>query len=252
MIKRFTTVLAGYSGLATITTIAAIVGLAGVLSATPSLAAGDTKDTKDDDKIVDNLYVAYSGGAAYIRNQNLTGASATGADLSGKVESDMGFNVGGAIGMRLYDHFRGELELGYHRAETNAISAQGEPDSGKGYLSLLSVMANGYFYYDLDIGIIPYVGVGIGWGRIELDAKNNGRILQVDAVDSVFVWALMIGGSVPISEMLDMSVGYRYIATTDPKLSSSVLRAGNISRDAERLDSEFDSHEGVVSIRYKF
>ncbi len=249
MIKRLPPALARIPDFMTIAATVAAAALALTLPAQTSFAA-DEKSEKSDE-IVNNIYVSYSGGVAYIRNQNLSGADATGTDLSGNVESDMGFNVGGAIGMRFYEIFRAELELGYHRAETNSISVQNEPDNGKGYISLLSVMANGYVDYDLDIGIIPYVGVGVGWGRVELDAKNDNGVLRVDGSDNVFTWALMIGGSVPISEMIDLSVGYRYIATEDLELNSSVLRTGT-TRDAERLDGEFDSHEGVVSIRYKF
>jgi opacity protein-like surface antigen len=238
------------------TALATIIGLALVLAATPSLAADSAKDADDkkSDKIVDNLYVAYSGGVSYIRNQNLTGADATGSDLNGRLSSDIGFNVGGAIGMRLYEHFRAELELGYHRAEADSLSVQGEPDNGQGYISLLSVMANGYVDYDLDIGVIPYVGVGIGWGRIELDAKNDNGILRIDGSDHVFTWSLMIGGSIPINEMMDLSMGYRYIATEDVDLNSSIVRSAGppVAKAADRLDSEFASHEGVVSIRYKF
>ena len=239
MIKNLTTTLAVLVG------FALFVGSAVVLPANPAFAADEAskKDGKD-------LYISYSGGVAYIRNQRLTGANATGADLSGKVESDIGFNVGGAIGMQFHEHFRGELELGYRRSEVNALSVQSEDDNGQGWVSMLSVMANGYVDYDLDIGVVPYVGVGIGWGRVEYDAKNTAGILRLEGEDNVFTWALMIGGSIPVNETMDLSLGYRYIATTDLELNSGVVRAGG--NTAERLDGEFDSHEGVFAIRYKF
>jgi OOP family OmpA-OmpF porin len=236
MIKKLITALASL----------AVVGLALALPANRSFAADG-----ESEEIVNNLYVAYSGGVTYMPNQNLTGASATGSDLDGKVETDTGFNVAGAIGVRFYDNFRAELELGYHRSETDAISVQNEPANSQGYLALLSVMANGYFDYDLDIGVIPYVGIGIGWGLIDLDAKNSNGILRIDDQDTVFTWALMVGGSVPVSEVMDLSFGYRYIATTDPELNSGIVRPGGVQA-AEHLDSEFDAHEGVVSVRYKF
>jgi OOP family OmpA-OmpF porin len=236
MIKKLTTTLAIIVG----------VGIALALPANRSFAADG-----ESEKIVNNLYVAYSGGVTFIPNQNLTGATATGSDLNGKIESDTGFNVAGAVGVRFYDNFRAELELGYHRSEADSISVQNEPDNAQGYFSLLSVMANGYFDYDLDIGIIPYVGVGIGWGRIELDAKNSNGILRVDGSDHVFTWGLMVGGSIPVSELMDLSFGYRYIATEDTELQSSIVRPGG-TKASERLDSEFDAHEGVVSVRYKF
>lgn len=237
MIKKLNTALVGF---------AVFVGLATTLPAISASAADD--DSKRDDK---NIYVSYSGGVSYVRNQRLTGAQPTGADLSGKVESDVGLNVSGAIGMRFHENFRGELELGYHRAEVKTLSVQNEPDDGHGNVSLLSVMANGYIDYDLDIGIVPYVGAGIGWGRVEYDAKNDNGILRLEGEDNVFTWALMIGGSIPVSESIDLSLGYRYIATEDLNLNSSIIRPGPTNA-AERLNGEFDSHEGVFALRYKF
>ena len=196
------------------------------------------------------IYIEYSGGVSYVRNQNLTGTADATTPLSGKVESDVGFNVSGAVGMRFHKFFRAELQLGYRWSEVDALSVLGEPDSGEGDFSLLTVMANGYVDYDLGIGIIPYVGAGIGWGLLDLDAKNTGNvggILRAEGDDSVFTWAVMAGGTIPINDTVEVSIGYRYLATTDSKLTSDVDGFGS-----RRLDSEYDTHEGVVALRFKF
>ncbi|MFP6656124.1 MAG: hypothetical protein VCB25_10900 [Myxococcota bacterium] len=68
--------------------------------------------------------------------------------------------------------------------------------------------------------------------------------------DNVLAWALMIGASIPVNGIMDISVGYRYIATMDTQLESGLTRAST-GEASERFDSEFDSHEGVVTVRYK-
>ena len=118
-----------------------------------------------------------------------------------------------------------------------------------GQISLLAILVNGYAEYDFGIGVIPYFGVGIGYGSAEIDAKNRAGALQlrIEGRDSVFAWNVMTGISVPVNEVLDVSLGYRYIATDDTRINSSVQNLG-----ARRLDSEFDAHEAVMGLRFSF
>lgn len=211
--------------------------------ALPSFAA-NTSEGADLD-----LYVEYSVGASFVPNQNLKGADASGAGLAGNVEPTTGFLVGGAIGKRFHEYFRAELQLSYRESEVNNMSLRGEPDDATGDISLLAVMANGYVDYDLGVGVVPYLGVGIGWGSVDVTVKNRAGALtaRVDGEDSVFVWSLMVGGSYPINEILDLSLGYRYIATTDPDLNSNIKDLG-----ARRLEGEFDAHEVILGLRFNF
>jgi opacity protein-like surface antigen len=214
-----------------------------------------------------DIYIQYSGGATYLPNQNLTAADASGTDafgnrFSGHANSNMGFNVGGAIGMRFYEYFRAELEYVYRENETDKMSIQGElPRDASGHIGLMTVMANGYIDYDLGLKVVPYIGVGIGWGYVDFDNKNHGLPEQVavEGNDSVFAWSLMAGGSYPVNEVMDISLGYRYIATTDPRVNSSLVdraivdpTTGNPKRRARRLDAEYDAHEGVFAVRFNF
>jgi OOP family OmpA-OmpF porin len=240
--------------------VALAIALNCTLIFAPPSAAADSKFE------IDEIYVQYVGGATYLPNQNLTAADASGTDangnrFSGHANSDMGFNVGGAIGMRLYEYFRAELEYVYRENETDKMSIQGElPRNASGHIGLMTLMVNGYVDYDLGIKVVPYVGVGIGWGYVDFDNKNKGLPEQVavEGNDSVFAWSLMAGGSYPVNEVLDVSLGYRYIATTDPEVNSSLVDKaiidsdGNPARRARRLDTEYDAHEAVLALRFHF
>jgi opacity protein-like surface antigen len=231
--------------------------------ALPSSAA----DGDDTDDI--SFYVEYSGGATYVPNQRVVGEKPTAPFIEGNTESKTGFNVGGSFGTRFYEYFRGEIQFTYRENETNKLSLKGQNTGASGHTGLMTVMANGYVDYDLGIGVVPYVGVGMGWGRLELDAKNKGTIdggfdqTNIEGDDSVFAWSLMVGGSYPINEVLDVSLGYRYIATTDADVNSTIIdRGAGVGTNpplndpstsvARRLETEYDAHEVVLGVRVNF
>ncbi len=211
-----------------------------------------------------DLYVEYSVGASFVFNQDLEAADSSGFNpetmrkLSGDAETQAGFNVGGAFGKRFTEHFRAELAVSFRSNEVEGLSLQNEPDESSGTIEMLAVMANGYIDWDLGIGVIPYVGVGIGWGSLEIEAKNkatpptdpDNRKARVDGQDSVFAWSLMAGGSYPINEVVDMSLGYRYIATTTADINSSFANLG--PSKSRRIEADFDAHEVVMGLRFNF
>jgi OOP family OmpA-OmpF porin len=203
-----------------------------------------------------DLYVEYSGGASFVPDQRLIGKDLSGRNLSGQAETDTGFNVGGAFGKRFHEHFRAELQLTYRQNEVENFSLQNEPDNARGhsYMGLLAVMTNGYVDWDLGIGVIPYVGAGIGWGLLEIDAKNAQGDLKskIEGEDSVFVWSLMLGGSYPINEVLDISLGYRYIATTDGDINARTTSPLPENNGSRRIEAEYDAHEAVLGLRFNF
>jgi opacity protein-like surface antigen len=72
---------------------------------------------------------------------------------------------------------------------------------------MLHVLANAYAEYDFEVGVIPYFGLGVGYGMIEIDAHNKPDTLQIDADDHAFIWNAMVGASVPFSDVTTFSLG---------------------------------------------
>lgn len=236
----------------------ALAPLIALVLAIPAAAAEGT----DDDL---NFYVQYNAGATWVPNQSLTAADASGTNkvtgqrMSGHTEQNIGFAVGGAIGTRFLDFFRGELEYMYRQSEVTNFSVQGGNSDASGDVSLMTVMLNGYFEYDLDIGFVPYVGLGIGWGMVKLDAKNRElpESAKPESKDAVFAYSLMAGGSIPINEVLDIQIGYRYIRTTESRIDTGFTDKSNpppalIETRSRRFDYEYDAHEGIVGLRLNF
>lgn len=247
MIGRRNSLLGGVGGIATCALL-----LCALCIAHPSVAADDT-----DDADASNLfYVEYSGGLTITPNQRIIGNDSSGSDLSGRVESDAGFNVGLAFGKRFFEHFRADIQLTYRENEVSNLSLRREPDNASGHIGLLAIMANGYVDWDLGIGVVPYFGAGMGWGSVEIEAKNRAAMqTKISGRDSVFAWSLMAGGSYPVNEVLDLSLGYRYIATTKPKINSSITDPQPTPpaiKSSRRLEAEYDAHEVVVGLRFNF
>jgi opacity protein-like surface antigen len=225
------------------------LGLAIGLAPDAARANGDEKgDEKSRSGFRVQPYLTYEAGFSAIPNQNLTGADASGAGLWGRVNSDPGFTVGGAVGARLHDYLRAELNLSYRENDLDSMSVgvNFPSSSASGEISLFSALFN--VIGDLDLGwrLVPYAGIGIGYGLFEIDAETS-TFIQIDDDASVFAWNLLAGASFRYSETTEFSLGYRYLATTDPEINSQIAFTG-----PRRLDSEFDAHELVAGLRFNF
>ncbi|MCP4907371.1 MAG: porin family protein [bacterium] len=211
-----------------------------------------------DDKQGLHPYVEYEIGMSYSKNQTLRGASVPG--LHGQAEPDApGYVFGGAFGARFLEHFRTEVRVGYRTTEIEEIALQGEAPDARGDLALLSATLNGYVDWDFGIGVIPFIGAGIGWGMQSLDVQNQGgnaTQLSIDDTDHVIVWNAMVGGTLPLTKVTELSLAYRYIRTEEVSHDSRIgLPSGGATPTVttkQQLDSEFDAHEVYLSLRFKF
>lgn len=204
-------------------------------------------------------YIEYNAGLTLMRNQNLTRANPPG--LSGRVESEPGFNVGGAIGTKFLQHFRTEINVGYRRNDVDRIAIQAGNNDGDGRLAMIHVLTNAYAEYDFKIGVIPYFGLGIGYGNIDLDADNKDNTLQINSDDHAFIWNVMAGGSIPIRNPKNpersttvFTFGYRYLQSEDLNFRARIdtVPSGPTGPIARQVDSEYDAHELVFGLRFFF
>lgn len=214
-------------------------------------------------------YLQYSAGLSIVPHQNITGFDSSGAGFSGRIESDPAYALGIAIGTNVHGQgklkVRGEVAVDFRSAEVSSVGlGLGAPSQAQGDFNLLTTMVNGFIDYDLDIFVVPYVGIGVGYGRFEINAQNKGATVvgftKVSDTDSVLAWNVMAGLTIPFTDTVDFTIGYRYVATTEPKYNSVVVLAdpdgvgplvgpGFVSR---RVESEFDAHESMLGLKIKF
>ncbi len=173
-----------------------------------------------------------------------------GTPVGWETDFDTGFSVAGALGKR-YGAFRGEIEVAYqvndvdsHAAVTaGGIALDGEDAGvlitgspnlgvnvgdlvadGQGDVSNIFVMAN--VFYDFDTGgpLKPYLGAGIGVGFVDVNySPSDVPIIQDDA--TAFAYQGVAGVAYEVSPSIDLTVAYRYRATTDVSVEADLFSA---------------------------
>ena len=196
----------------------------GVLLATTALALLAGPQTAQ----AGELYISVFGGANF-----LVDSSGPTDDTGGvgvwSTNADTGFLIGAAVGTHLDKWVKGlrvELEASYRRNDLKGnwqeISSGGDYSGGvvDGNMSTFAIMANAW--YDIDIGnkVRPYVGGGVGWGRVHGDVAfikltNSGSPSTSVHSTTVreqngFAWQLGAGFHYEVAPDVDVGVGYRY------------------------------------------
>ena len=208
------------------------------------------------------VYVSVGVGIATLNDANNTRLAIDGyPPLDVEASSDNGFALSGAVGYDFGNNWRLEGELAYRDNDldqTDVISPgafidllpEGAPQSlllGKadadGDVSAITLMCNLYYDFDLGAGWTPYVGAGLGVAFISAESRPPAFGRQVvNDDDTVFAYQLGAGIAYEVSPDLTVSLDYRYLATEDPSLESSI-----IGRD---FDSEYDGHYIGISVRF--
>ena len=181
-------------------------------------------------------YASLTGAWVLTRDSDLS-YTAGGLTVSSTLELKSGFGVMAAVGYGSTDGFRGEVELGWRSADWTKLkggSITGTLDDNdvdvsvsgslpiKGSISTLSLMANGYFGFEV-WKLRPYIGGGFGMARHE--GKFDAQSYTIDGTeytfssasedDYVFAYQAMAGVAYPLSDRMAIKAGYRYFATSD-------------------------------------
>lgn len=162
-----------------------------------------------------------------------------GTDVGWNTDFNTGYTFGGAWGRR-YGPIRAEVELAYQRNgvdDHSGVTAAGIPldgedagvlisgsdalgatvgaivGDGQGSVKTLFGMVNGY--YDLDLGnrLRPYIGAGIGLGRVDV-TYNPSDVGIINGSSWEFAYQLMAGASFALDETSEVFAGYRWRATS--------------------------------------
>ena len=145
-------------------------------------------------------------------------------------EVDFGFAYGANLQVGYAaGPFRIEGEMLYQRHEVfdvNPRASSGIPDvQYGGWLDSGALMANAYVDLDLSSGVDPYIGFGVGFGRVEAIYSQSDCVFAcalktslVDDVDYISMWQVMAGITfMPAVPKLgaEMYIGYRYVQGED-------------------------------------
>lgn len=153
---------------------------------------------------------AYSADSTYFGvNLGMATVEEDNADIDSGILGSISY---GAV----FDQYRAEGELFY---QSNDWAFMDENDTAKTW----GVLANGYYDFNTDSAWTPYVGIGIGYAKVDFGPDD----------DSGLVYQGSVGVSYDFNENTSLDIRYRYY-------------------DVDIDDVDFNGHSGLVGIRFKF
>jgi opacity protein-like surface antigen len=183
---------------------------------------------------------------AYIRAEggwNYTDDNSYGTSV-GQVNTkyDSGYMAGGAVGMQT-GPMRYEVEAFQNKAKVKSLSAAGIAQPGaNGSMQLGAVMGN--VYYDFGShNLKPYIGGGVGMGRLKADNQRSSFTTYADDSDTVLAYQGMAGVKYDLTPNWAVNGEYRYIGTNDGDISTLGGGTRKIS---------YDSNNVILGLTYKF
>lgn len=205
-------------------------------------------------------YAGLFGGMTFTRDMD--GSAETDAGFyseDGEVSFDNGFIVGGAIGYRALSGLRGELELSYAEMDLDQASGSlfdaqdvlvvsGEVDLG-GDMGVLFVLANGWYDFNAQGSLQPYIGGGLGVGFTDVDVTFDGA--KFGDSDTGFAFQLGAGVKWAMTRSVDLDVGYRFKSVLDVTLSDSATTDTFGPVDGRIADDLF-MHVAQIGLTYNF
>lgn len=198
-----------------------------------------------------NFYADLRIGGVFLEDaESTTNASSFFPDI-GEADFETGSSINGALGYRLTDNFRADIEINFNSNEFDQFSLDdaGELFFVPGFfgpvafvdepeLNAFTYTAN--LYYDFAIGkrLRPYIGVGFGGAILEV----NDALLIEDS-DTVWLAQGRAGFTFPLSGRIAATLGYRYQIAGDPEF---------IDAFATAFESEYTSHSIEGGVRFAF
>ena len=149
------------------------------------------------------------------------GANANGTDLSA---IDAGVLLSGNVG-----------DVG---TSTSAALAD-----GRGDIATDTWMLNVFYDFDLEYGIVPYLGLGLGVSANDLNFQPSGVALLNDD-DQVFSYQVFTGVNYALNPVWSVYANYRYRNADGAKVYATQLPV--------RFDMDIDNHLLDFGIRFSF
>jgi len=182
------------------------------------MAAFTLSNAHADDERWPRWYIGLTGNYTIMQNQDVSNTSTS------SLQMDNGWGAGGSIGylpsssIPVINALRFEAEITYHDngvSRANRVNGTQLGGNGADYSST-AYMVN--MFYDFPTGSkwSPYIGAGIGFASLHLPTNSNAG--NTGSSDNEFAYQGLVGigyspDSIPNTQW---TLGYRYLATSDP------------------------------------
>ena len=163
-----------------------------------------------------------------------------GSGVKTRAGYDPGFSGSMAVGLAFGDSWRTDVELTYRSAVIDEISGA---TTSSGEASGASLVLNGYRDFPTDSDWTPYIGAGIGVMRHDVEDASPIGGSRINDDDWSIAAQGIIGTGYRINDKLGLYTDYRFLATTDPDLTTA---AGT------EVEGEYSEHRLMIGLRWSF
>lgn len=132
------------------------------------------------------------------------------SDSSLDTSFNPGYRLGAAVG-RQFDQFRVEAELAYMHIRSDKVKFAGTDTGVDTDLDTVALFANGFYDIDTGSAFTPYLGLGIGVAKSDIEATAFGITIKDDETRAAY--QLIAGVAYEANQNLDVTVDYRYFDT---------------------------------------
>jgi opacity protein-like surface antigen len=197
-------------------------------------------------------YIQFNAGAAFAKPFKFSESSCSffgGCDTyTYKEDYDTGYVAGIAMGYRVADRIRLDVEGSYQGNNRNnfqaSLASGGFHDTRSGSLNgereRSAFLINGYYDFKNSTAFTPFLTGGVGGYHLHLKVNGQGVSNDLD-----FAWQVGAGLNYKLDDQISFDLKYRYFGGADANLTSQA--SNSISRLYEVGD-----HQAMAGIRIGF
>ncbi len=157
----------------------------------------------------DGMYATVKGGVTQAQDQSFN------------TDYDAGFTGGAAVGK----------QIGNYRAEVEGIYEESDTDGAGGDTQFYGAMVNGYYDFKNASLFTPYVGAGVGYGKV----RYSSDVAGVNSTsEDTMAYQGIAGVGYELNPCWTLTGEYRYVGTT------------------KAADTRYQSHSALAGVRYSF
>lgn len=164
-----------------------------------------------------------------------------------QLELDLGtgYSLDGALGYDFGNGLMIEGQLGFLSSNTGDLSIPGFgiTTDTDGRLNVTYAMANAWYGLDIGYGISPFLGGGIGYSWLDVEATYPLSGSPLDDTASAFAWQLGAGAMFDVTDQISVMGRYRYLDTSEFTIQDD---------DGTDVTGDFNTHIVDIGLKFKF
>lgn|GEM_PF-795575 len=175
-------------------------------------------EPRDSGSLFNKLYFTVMAG--YDQPGDLSGTTSNGQAFNTDV--DAGFMAGIALGRYFGRSVRGEAEIAFRSADYKQTTSGGSTSTG-GSLESTALMLNGYYGFQFNSPIVPYIGAGVGAAFLDGSGGVVGGANVPKRSSTEFGYQGMLGVAWTFASGYAVGLEGRYFGTTDNDVKSTMV-----------------------------